>query len=302
MNKKLFVWLQVIVAATLVGVVTGNLIQSFPKNDKKAKYIFLFIGDGMGFSQLSAAESYLSYKHGKAGGEQLLMTSFPAMGMATTNSANRQVTGSAASGTAIACGQKTNNGMVGMNADSVAISSIAYDLQADGYRIGIVTSVPLNHATPVGFYAHNINRANEYEMGLEIPESGFDFFAGAGFLDYKGKNGDKEPIERYLENNGYTVSYGIEEFRKESAGKEKVIFCQASNREESADNYVSDVVVEADATMAQMLELGLDYLGDKDPFFFMCEGGAIDWAAHDNKTMPMIENTLDFDDAIKVHF
>ena len=272
------------------------------QNDDRAKYVFLFIGDGMGATHVAVTESYLSYKAGKLGGEQLLMTQFPYYGTATTHSANMNVTCSSAAGTAIACGEKANNGTVGINKDSVSIESVADVLKNDGYKIGILSTVPINHATPSSFYAHNISRSNYYEISSDIPASGFDFFAGAGFLDYKGKNGDKEPIERYLENNGYTVSYGIEEFRKESAGKDKVIFCQASNREESADNYVSDGVVEADATMAQMLELGLDYLGDKDPFFFMCEGGAIDWAAHDNKTMPMIENTLDFDAAIKVAY
>ena len=272
------------------------------QNDDRAKYVFLFIGVGMGATHVAVTESYLSYKAGKLGGEQLLMTQFPYYGTATTHSANMNVTCSSAAGTAIACGEKANNGTVGINKDSVSIESVAYVLKNDGYKIGILSTVPINHATPSSFYAHNISRSNYYEISSDIPASGFDFFAGAGFLDYKGKNGDKEPIERYLENNGYTVSYGIEEFRKESAGKDKVIFCQASNREESADNYVSDGVVEADATMAQMLELGLDYLGDKDPFFFMCEGGAIDWAAHDNKTMPMIENTLDFDAAIKVAY
>lgn len=272
------------------------------QNDDRAKYVFLFIGDGMGATHVAVTESYLSYKAGKLGGEQLLMTQFPYYGTATTHSANMNVTCSSAAGTAIACGEKANNGTVGINKDSVVIESVASVLKKDGYKIGILSTVPINHATPSAFYAHNVNRSNYYEISYDIPASGFEFFAGAGFLEYKGKKNDKEPIERYLENNGYTVSYGIEEFRKESAGKDKVIFCQASNREESADNYVSDGVVEADATMAQMLELGLDYLGDKDPFFFMCEGGAIDWAAHDNKTMPMIENTLDFDAAIKVAY
>ena len=94
----------------------------------------------------------------------------------------------------------------------------------------------------------------------------------------------------------------MEEFRKESAGKDKMIFCQASNRDENADNYVSDGTVEADATMAEMVELALEFLGDEEPFFLMGEGGAIDWAAHDNRTMSTIEYVLDFDAAIKVAY
>ena len=272
------------------------------QNDTKAKYIFLFIGDGMGATHVAATESYLSYKAGKLGGEQLLMTQFPYYGMATTHSANQNVTCSSAAGTAIACGEKANNGTVGINKDSVQIESVAYALKKEGYKVGIMSTVPINHATPSAFYAHNIKRSNHYELSSEIPASGFELFAGAGFLDLKGKDGDQEPTDAYLEKNGYTVSYGMEEFRREAAGKSKAVFCQASNKDESADNYVSDGTVEADATMAEMLELALEFLGDEEPFFIMGEGGAIDWAAHDNRTMSTIENVLDLDAAVKVAY
>lgn len=272
------------------------------QNETKAKYIFLFIGDGMGATHVAVTESYLSHKAGKLGGEQLLMTQFPYYGMATTHSANRHITCSSAAGTAIACGEKANNSTVGVNKDSVAIESVAYALKKEGYKIGIMSTVPINHATPSAFYAHNISRSNHYEIACEIPQSGFDFFGGAGFLDYNGKDGDKEPMDSYLEKNGYSVSFGMEEFRRESAGKEKAVFCQSSNRNESADNYVSDGTVEADASMAEMLELTLKFLGDEEPFFIMGEGGAIDWAAHDNRTMSTIEYMLDFDAAIMVAY
>ena len=281
-----------------------SLCSCCQKNNEegKAKYIFLFIGDGMGATHVAVTESYLSYKAGKLGGEQLLMSQFPYYGTATTHSANRHITCSSAAGTAIACGEKANNGTVGINKDSIEIQSIAYTLKEDGYRIGIMSTVPINHATPASFYAHSLNRGNYYEISSQIPASGFEFFAGAGFLDYKDKAGDKEATDAYLEKNGYTVSYGLEEFRNESEGKTHVVYCQASNRNESADNYVSDGTVEEDATMAQMLELGLEFLGDEEPFFFMCEGGAIDWSAHDNRTMSMVENVLDLDGAIKVAY
>ena len=92
----------------------GNVTRA----EEKAKYIFLFIGDGMGNSHVAATESYLSYKAGKLGGEQLCFTQFPYLGLATTYSANANVTCSSAAGTAIACGAKTNNGMVGVDQDN----------------------------------------------------------------------------------------------------------------------------------------------------------------------------------------
>lgn len=283
-------------------IVTIFCLAGCQNNETKAKYIFLFIGDGMGTTHVATTESYLSYKAGKLGGERLLMSQFPCYGMAETHSANANVTCSSAAGTAIACGEKANNGTVGINKDSVDIESIAYTLKDEGYKIGIMSTVPINHATPASFYAHNVSRSDYYGISGDIIESGFDFFGGAGFIDYKGKNGDLEPTDAVLERNGYTVSYGAEEFRRESAGKDKAIFCQASNRNESADNYVSDGTVEADASMAEMLELALEYLGDEEPFFIMGEGGAIDWSAHDNRTMSMIENVLDLDGAVKVAY
>ena len=128
-----------------------------------------------------------------------------------------------------------------------------------------------------------------------------------------GKIGE-EFVCRYLERNGYTVSYGIEEFRRESIGKDKMVFCQAKNRGKSAGYYVSDGLEdlgvksnedkadEADATMAEILGLALEYLSDEKPFFIMGEGGITDWASHENRTMSAIESVIEFDDAIKVAY
>lgn len=298
--RRLSILLAAVVA--LASAVSCNSQASSNDAGDKAKYVFLFIGDGMGATHVAVAESYLSYKAGKLGGEQLLMTTFPCYGTVTTHSANKNVTCSSAAGTAIACGEKANNGTVGINKDSLEIESVAYRLQKDGYNIGIISTVPINHATPSAFYAHNVSRNNGYEISQDIPESEFEFYAGAGFLEFKGKDGNSQPTDEYLESNGYSVSYGITEFREESMGKEKAVFCQASNREESADNYTSGSKEEADATLGQMLQLGMEFIGTDEPFFFMCEGGAIDWSAHGNLTMPMIENILEFDEAIKIAY
>jgi alkaline phosphatase len=179
---------------------------------------------------------------------------------------------------------------------------VAYCLQEQGYNIGIISSVPVNHATPASFYAHQTYRGNYYSIASQIPATGFEYFASAGFLDYKDKNGDKEPIDQVIEAQGYTVCYGLEEYLSEGAGKEKVIFCQASNRQEDAENYVSDAKASEDIPLAKMVELGIVSLGDDEPFFIMCEGGTIDWAAHDNRTMSMVTDVIDFDAAIKVAY
>ena len=270
--------------------------------DDRAKYIFLFIGDGMGMSNVAVAEYYLSNQAGKLGGEQLTMTTFPYFGSAATYSADNNVTCSSASGTAIACGEKTRNGMVGMNQDSVAIKSMAYELKEDGYKIGIITTVPINHATPSAFYAHNVSRKNTYEISQEIPSSGFEFFAASGFLEIKGKNGDLPSTDTFLEENGYNVCYGLGEFNAEAASADKMVLCLYSAKAKDADNYVSDVEYAQNMGLADMLKAGMQFLGEDKPFFFMCEGGRIDWEAHANNAMPMIEEIIDFDQAIKVAY
>lgn len=272
------------------------------KKDDIAKYIFLFIGDGMGNSHVATAESYLSYKQGKLGGEQLLMTTFPYYGTATTFSADRQVTCSSAAGTAIACGKKTKNGMLGMGPDSLALKSVAYELKELGYRIGIMSNVPINHATPASFYAHNIKRSNYYEIASEIPESKFEYFASSGFLAYNGKNGEKEPIDKYLEEKGYEVCYGLKNFNAEKKNTDRVVLCPFSASGKDVGYYTVDGQEEGDLRLCHMLETGIEFLGQKEPFFIMCEGGDIDWAAHEHQTMAMVINILEFDEAIRTAY
>ena len=270
------------------------------KKDDKAKYIFLFIGDGMGYNHVAATESYLSYQKGVKGGEMLTMSTFPYFGMATTYSANSYTTDSSAAGTAIASGEKTNNYSLGVDPDNKPVKSMAYDLKEDGYKIGIVTTVAVNHATPGAFYASSNSRENYYDLSQQIVKTDFEFFAGSGFLDFRGKRGEnKEPIDVYLEKNGYEVSYGIKEFWKEAEGKDKMILCQESNRAESAGNYIDSGANPEDATLTQLLQCGIEYLGDKEPFFIMCEGGDIDWGGHGNKIMPVVSTVIEFDNSIK---
>jgi alkaline phosphatase len=297
MNMKA---IKVLMAALLLtGLFACQGQKETEPTDQKAKYIFLFIGDGMGHAQMALAESYLSYKAGKLGGEQVSFTQFPYLGTCSTYSMDWSVTCSAASGTAIATGTKTNNNYLGVDVDGKPLESIAYVLKRDGYKIGIMTSVQVNHATPGAFYAHNIDRGNYYEISKEIAESGFDFFGGSGFYRPRGKEGNDQPANEYLEERGYKVCYGTEEFNSNASSTDKIVFIQENGREDT-DFYVSKGREAEEIGTDQMLSLALDYLGDEQPFFIMCEGGEIDWASHGNKTMSAVHEILDLDAAVKV--
>lgn len=291
--------------ALLLLVLTAVVSQgcsSTCKNDAhdRAKYIFLFIGDGMGASNVAAAESYLSYKKGEIGGEHLSFTGFPVFGMATTYSANRHITCSSAAGTAISCGEKTNNGYLCVDPEGNRMESFTYKLKKEGYRIGIMSTVPINHATPAAFYGHNKSRDAYYSISQEIPQSGFDFFAGDGFLDYYGDNDEEEPITDYLERNGADVCFSLSEYESSKADAEQMILCQPSSREQDAEEYETGENASSDMSLGDMLATCLDFMGDGQPFFIMCEGGKIDWYAHDNNTMPMVNDIIELSDAVSI--
>ena len=149
---------------------------------QQAKYVFYFIGDGMGVNQVNGAEMYLAEQEGRIGVKPLLFTTFPAGTMATTFSATNSVTDSSAAGTALATGEKTYNGAVSMDDDKNVLSTVAERAKKAGRKVGIATSVSVDHATPAAFYAHQPNRSRYYEIALDLPKAGFDFYAGSGFL------------------------------------------------------------------------------------------------------------------------
>ena len=132
----------------------------------QAKYVFYFIGDGMGVNQVNVSETYLGALEGRIGTVDMCFPSFPFAGVATTHSANSGVTDSAAGGTALATGHKTVNGTLGMKADKKeAVQSVAVWAQDAGAAVGITTSVSVDHATPASFYAHVPNRSEYYKVG-----------------------------------------------------------------------------------------------------------------------------------------
>ena len=163
------------------------------------KYVFLFIGDGMTYPQFQTASAYLSINADKdtilTTSEMLNFMKFPVSGSATTYDSTSFCPDSASTATSIASGHKTYSGVLNMNeAKNKTYTTIAESLKAAGYKIGIISSVNLNHATPAAFYAHQASRNNYYEIGLELIASNFDYFAGGALLKPTGdKSEDVQP-------------------------------------------------------------------------------------------------------------
>ena len=272
-------------------------------SSNKAKYVFYFIGDGMGFSHVALAEAYLAQERGDSCGQDpLTFTQFPVLGMATTFSASNPITCSSAAGTALATGYKTKNHMLGMNPDSLPLKSIAYKIHEAGYKVGIMTTVGINHATPAAFYAHNVSRSDYYPIGLELAESGFEFFGGGGYLHPTGSPKLEEPLP-YLGDAalaaGYTFARGLDEFAEKKC--DKIILTRNTDYEGALPYRFG--CAEDELNLAQVVDAAIQVLenGSKG-FFLMAEGGLIDYAAHSNNTLADIFETLDFDKAVAVAY
>ena len=277
---------------------------------QQAKYVFYFIGDGMGVNQVLGTEMYLSELKGEIGITPLLFTQFPYTTMATTYSATNGVTDSAAAGTALATGKKTKNGALGVNKDSERINSVASWAKENGYRVGVSTSVSIDHATPSAFYAHQDKRSAAYEIGLDLIETNFDFYAGSDFVDpnnSKAKDGKTyESLYDLVQKAGFTIARGYKDYQKKAKKADKMILFQtekASQKDNSAIPYAIDRK-KGDMSLAEITRAGINFLS-KDlskGFFLMVEGGKIDWAGHANDAATNFREVMDMDEAIKVAY
>ena len=267
---------------------------------QQAKYVFYFIGDGMGVNQVNGAEMYLAEQEGRIGVKPLLFTTFPAGTMATTFSATNSVTDSSAAGTALATGEKTYNGAV-----KNVLSTVAERAKKAGRKVGIATSVSVDHATPAAFYAHQPNRSRYYEIALDLPKAGFDFYAGSGFLKPTTTADKKEAPNVFpiIEEAGYTIARGLDEYKEKAADAKKMILIQKEGAEPSCLPYAIDHE-EGDLTLPEITESAVSFLskGNKKGFFLMVEGGKIDWACHSNDPVTVFEEVIDLDNAVRVAY
>ncbi len=294
MKKSLKGFLMMALAALVMASCAVN-------SEKKAKYVFYFIGDGMGFSHISLTEGYLATKEGKIGNNPLCFTQFPVMGMATSYSANRYITCSSAAGTALATGSKTNNGMLGVTPDSAALTSIAYKIHNAGYPVGITTSVTIDHATPGSFYANSTARSDYYSISEQLAASGFEFFGGGGFYGAKDPREQEKSLYDVAADSGYVFAYGTDEYMEKKSSADKMILFQKGEKKNNDLPYVAERV-EGDLELPQVVEAAVDFLNNEKGFFLMVEGGKIDWAAHSNELQGTILEMLDFDEAIQVAY
>ncbi|OXU14888.1 alkaline phosphatase [Sedimentisphaera salicampi] len=302
----------------------SEMASSWLGEDEGPKYVFCFIGDGMASPHIHATEAYLKQKVqaddpdgdlgagslGTAGSELLTMSQLPVMGMQRTYADNRFITGSAAAATAFSCGHKTNINTISMDPehtmDYVTIAEAAKD---KGMKVGIVSSVSIDHATPACYYAHNEHRGNYWDIANQLSESGFDYFGGGGMKGERTSGGNRKyapgqpaadasncPIQHAMDN-GYTVCENKAELEAAAPGQKVFAYSKDYIDGSWALPYNIDRDP-ADASIADYTSEGIRLLDNENGFFMMVEAGKIDWACHANDAVTAIKDTIAFDEAV----
>ena len=265
------------------------------------KYIFLLIGDGMSYAQINAAQVYLGNNtSGEVDTDDLNFTQFPVSGSVTTHDATSFCPDSASTATALSCGVKTHSGVIGLAADKTTQpDSITELLSAAGMKIGIVSTVTINHATPAAFYAHIESRSEYYEIAMQLAESGFDYFGGGTVSKATGSEGDQEDAYGIIEAAGYTIADTKDDILALDSSSGKVYAVTPVTQDSGSMPYAMDAE-DGDLTYADFIQTGINVLDNENGFFMMAESGKIDWACHANDAKAAIEEVIDFADGVQV--
>lgn len=270
---------------------------------KTPKYIFYCIGDGMSFAHVMATQLFYENGNYEDGNESLVFLDFPVRSAIRTYANNSLITCSAAAGTALATGHKTNLAHIGIGPDKQPLTSVAKQLRDKGYAIGIITSGQLDDATPAAFYAGQM-RNDTYQIGKEGADSQFDFLAESTLMKPFNRRDPSQPyIYDYYRQKGYTVCRGPEGY----------------NSQKNADKIL---LIDTDTTLKKWLpyvierepgKLGLEFMvqagieklykkKNKKGFFMMIEGASIDHASHPRDIATAIKETIEFDRSVRLAY
>lgn len=325
-----------------------------PGETAAPKNIIYLVGDGMGYNHVAATNLFEAGEtryqvEGEAGSElselpgEAVQTyegdEWDLLGMTTFQEGNsydverawadhdyvnENFTDSAASGTAMATGKKTANGMVGVDSAGDTLENTAERAKEQGKAAGVVSSVPFNHATPASWGAHNADRNDLHTMADEMIAGDLDVIMGAGHPLF---NADNQPVDRADANDQYL---SLEQYDELAAGETEFNFFEddadfeaLANGEVSEEQYFGlaqvPTTLQHDRSgisaipydpatpqndvvdLATMSEGALNILGqDEDGFHLMIEGGAIDWAGHANDMPRDIEEVQAFNAAVDI--
>lgn len=255
---------------------------NFPKKkEKPPRNIILMIGDGMGVAQV-----YAGYT---ARLEQLNMAQFPVSGLVKTNSNDNYVTDSGAGGTAFSTGFKTNNGYIAIGPNGDTLETILQKAEKKGLATGLVATSAITHATPASFIAHCVNRGDYEVIALDFLKTDIDLFIGGGYAHFSKRSDSLNLIDSLL-SKGYFVARDLRDVDVPTVSKLAALLADGHLPRVSAGR--GEMLSDASAMAVKLLKR------NKKGFFLMIEGSQIDWGGHDNNLDYVIEETVDFDNAV----
>ncbi len=265
------------------------------RKGKKVENVIYMIPDGY---SANYASNYRVYKGEDAVWDDHLK------GMFTTYSADSDITDSAAAGTAMSTGEKTNNGVIGLDTEGNELETILEASQEDGKATGLVATSTITHATPAAFASHVDDRNNETEIARQMLANEVDVILGGGKNNFlpisQGGNQEELNLIEQAEEQGYEFV----ETRSQLLDNKQI----AVKKGEKllglfADDALAPELHRAETeepSLAEMTETAIDILKeDKGGFFLMVEGSQIDWAGHDNDAGWAMSEVEAFEAAVK---
>ena len=312
-KSKIFKTCLVVLALNICTLHAETKIQGKKDGSGTPKYVFVFIGDGMSYPQIQSAAYYAGkdaagivdvVKNSENAGDSPAMKNlsfydFPVAGSASTYDATSFAPDSASTATSIFTGYKTHSSSINVDiTKKIKYRTIAEQLRDQKkWKIGVVSTVNLNHATPAATYAHQASRKSNYAIGQELVESNFDYFAGGALMEPQDKKNDKTSIYELAKSAGYKVCFTQNDANSLQNG-DKAIVVAETLADGDAMSYDNDRK-NNEWALRDYVRKGIEVLDNKKGFFMMVEGGKVDWACHANDARSSIADTLALSAAVE---
>ncbi len=278
----------------------------------KAKYVFLFIGDGMGSPQTTATRYYRGTQENPDSAcpvaSQLLFDSFESTGVMTTYDASSFAPDSASTASSMASGGKTLSGVINYDVNKEKTFKLVSEYAKEaGMKVGVVSSVSIDHATPASFYAKVPSRNQYYDISVQgLSGTVLDFLGGGGFKrpDGEDKANPSKNLFEIAKENGWNFANTNEDIRAINADSGRTLAIVPDKGDSDSMLYEIDRVAKVAAgeeslSLADITAAAIRNLNSDNGFFLMVEGGKIDWTCHANDAATSIHDTLALEAAIQ---
>jgi len=291
MKRRVSSFLVLMIVILLFNVQVSVLVFA---QDKTVTNLIIMIGDGMGIPQITIARVSSQGADGRLNLDKIKYT-----GLVTTHSANNLVTDSAAAGTALATGVKTNKGFIAVDPELKPLKSILILAQRLGKKVGLITTARITDATPATFGANTFDRQNEDEIAVDLIDNGIDLLMGGGLEKFGVDLFTREPkpgsLIKESEEKGYCFIDTVEKLKVLEGPQQKIL--ALFNFGDM--NFVRERF-DFEPTLIEMTSKALEFLSNDKGFVLMIEGARIDDAGHLNDAEKVINEMVAFDETVGV--